>query len=134
MSGWETIADQDLLKKMRNKGLVSDIQTLTGQGRDNKARIITAILGSDYVLQIGEGLEEVDDYLDIFIKLFSVLAISLIVVSTLIGWLLAKRATRDMRWKKLQRIVSNLLENAIKYSAENKVDDRPYRFNFLLIL
>jgi signal transduction histidine kinase len=48
-------------------------------------------------LQIGESLEEVDEYLDIFLKLFSILVISLIIVSAIIGWLLARRATIDMQ-------------------------------------
>jgi signal transduction histidine kinase len=97
MSAWEPMGDQDLLTAMRTKGSVSDIRTLTGQRRENKARAITTVLSPGYVLQIGEGLEEVDEYLDIFINLFAVLVTSLIVVSMLIGWLLAKRATRDMQ-------------------------------------
>ena len=59
--------------------------------------MITAIIGPDSVLQIGESLEEVDEYLDIFLKLFSILVISLIIVSAFIGWLLARRATIDMQ-------------------------------------
>lgn len=97
MSCWPTIADRDIMIKMRKTGLTSKIQTLTVQGRNNKARSITAILSPQYVLQIGESLEEVGEYLDIFLKLFSILVTSLIAVSTLIGWLLAKRATSDMQ-------------------------------------
>jgi signal transduction histidine kinase len=59
--------------------------------------MITAIVGPDSVVQIGESLEEVDEYLDIFLKLFSILVISLIIVSAIIGWLLARRATIDMQ-------------------------------------
>ena len=58
--------------------------------------MITAVIGPDTVLQIGESMEEVDEYLEIFLQLFSILTVSLIIVSTIIGWLLARRATIDM--------------------------------------
>jgi signal transduction histidine kinase len=96
MASWGTIARQEILSKMQNEGLTYVVETLTIEERDDKARMITAIVGPDTVLQIGESLEEVDDYLDIFLQLFSMLIISLIIVSTIIGWLLARRATIDM--------------------------------------
>ncbi|MGD8468343.1 MAG: hypothetical protein PVI49_07465, partial [Desulfobacterales bacterium] len=89
MSAWGTIGKQDILRKLQNEGSTSIIQTLSIEERDDKARMITAIVGPDTVLQIGESLEEVDEYLDIFLQLFSILIISLIVVSSIIGWLLA---------------------------------------------
>ncbi len=97
MSSWGTIATQDILQKMQKEGSTSDIQTLIIDEDDGKARMITAIIGPDTVLQIGESLEEVEEYLDIFLQLFSILIISLIIVSTIIGWLLARRATIDMQ-------------------------------------
>jgi signal transduction histidine kinase len=96
MASWGTIARQEILSKMQNEELTYVVETLTIEERDDKARMITAIVGPDTVLQIGESLEEVDDYLDIFLQLFSMLIISLIIVSTIIGWLLARRATIDM--------------------------------------
>ena len=97
MSSWGSIATQDILQKMQKEEATSDIQTLTIEKRDDKARMITAIVGANTVLQIGESLEEVDEYLDIFLQLFSILIISLIIVSAIIGWLLARRATIDMQ-------------------------------------
>lgn len=97
MSCWQTIADQHTMAKLRKTGLTSEIQTLSVQGRNDRTRTITAMLSPEYGLQIGESLKEVDAYLDIFLKLFSVLLTSLTVVSTFIGWLLAKWATSDMQ-------------------------------------
>ncbi len=96
MSSWGAIARQKILSKMQSERLTYQVETLVIEERDEKARMITAIIGPDAVLQIGESLEEVDEYLDIFLQLFSILIISLIVVSTIIGWLLARRATIDM--------------------------------------
>ena len=71
MSSWGTVDTQGILLKMQNEGLTYVTQTITIHERDDTARMITAIVGPDTVLQIGESLEEVDDYLDIFLKLFS---------------------------------------------------------------
>jgi signal transduction histidine kinase len=97
MSYWGTIATQDILQKMQKEEATSDLRTLTIEERDDQARMITAIIGPDTVLQIGESLEEVDEYLGIFLQLVSILIVSLIIVSTIIGWLLARRATIDMQ-------------------------------------
>ncbi|MDH3237104.1 MAG: HAMP domain-containing histidine kinase [Deltaproteobacteria bacterium] len=97
MSSWGNVPRQDILRKMQKEGLPYVIQTLTIEGREDKARMITAIIGPDAVLQTGESLEEVQDYLAIFLKLFSLLVISLIIVSAIIGWVLARRATMDMQ-------------------------------------
>jgi signal transduction histidine kinase len=96
MSSWGAVARQNIFLHLQNEGLTYKIQTITIAARDDKARMITAIVGPDTVLQIGESLEEVDEYLDIFLQLFSILIICLIIVSTIIGWLLARRATIDM--------------------------------------
>jgi signal transduction histidine kinase len=97
MSFWGTIDKKDILLKMQNEGLSYAVQNQAFEERDDKARMITAIIGPDSVLQIGESFEEVDEQLDVFFKLFSILVISLIIVSAIIGWLLARRATIDMQ-------------------------------------
>ena len=58
--------------------------------------MITAVIGFDLILQIGESLEEADEYLEIFRNLFSILTGILIIASAFIGWYLAKRALSDM--------------------------------------
>lgn len=97
MSAWGTIGKQEILQTMQKEESTFSIQTLSIGERDDKARMITTIVGPNTVLQIGESLEEVDEYLEIFLQLFSILIISLIIVSTIIGWLLARRATMDMQ-------------------------------------
>ena len=96
-SFWGPIAKKDILSKMQNEGLSYVIQNQAFEERDDKARMITAIIGPDSVLQVGESLEEVDEYLGVFFELFSILVISLIIVSAIIGWFLARRATSDMQ-------------------------------------
>jgi signal transduction histidine kinase len=97
MSSWGAIDTQGILSKMQNEGLTYLTQTITISKSDEKARMITAIVAPDTVLQIGESLEETHEYMDIYFQLFSILVISLIIVSSGIGWLLARRATIDMQ-------------------------------------
>jgi signal transduction histidine kinase len=97
MSFWGTIDKKDILTKIQNEGLTYAIRNQAFEERNDEARMITAIIGPDSVLQIGESLEEIDEYLDVFFELVSILVISLIVVSAVIGWLLARRATIDMQ-------------------------------------
>ena len=97
MSFWKTIPKPNFPDNKDHMGMAHEIQTLKFHDGDSKARSITAALTPDYGIQIGESLEEVSDYLDIFLNLFSVLAVSLILVSTLIGWFLARRAIVDMQ-------------------------------------
>lgn len=97
MSYWGSIDQSGNLENMQSDGMTHLIQTISFAERDDEARVITAIIGPDTVLHIGESLEEVEEYLDVFFKLFSILVISLIIVSTIIGWLMARRATIDMQ-------------------------------------
>ena len=93
-SYWGPISKGDILSEIPGEGRTHAIQTLVSEDRDDKARMITAVIGPGMVLQIGESLEEFEDYLDIFLELFSILVISLIVVSTFIGWLLVSKGKR----------------------------------------
>ena len=126
MSFWGTIAGKDILAKIQNEALTYTIQNQPFAKRDDRARMITAIIGPDSVLQIGESLEEVDEYLNIFLKLFSILVISLIIVSAFIGWLLARRATIDMQevTKTAEEISSGSYDRRVQVKGRYKEIER----------
>jgi signal transduction histidine kinase len=126
MSLWGTIAGKDILAKIQNEALTYTIQNQPFAKRDDRARMITAIIGPDSVLQIGESLEEVDEYLNIFLKLFSILVISLIIVSAFIGWLLARRATIDMQevTKTAEEISSGSYDRRVQVKGRYKEIER----------
>ena len=97
MSSWGSVDMLGTLSKLQNEGLTHITQNLRVPESDFKARMISAIVGPDTVLQIGETLEETAEYLSIFRNLFIILIISLMIVSAVIGWFLAKRALSDMK-------------------------------------
>ncbi|UCF90731.1 MAG: HAMP domain-containing histidine kinase [Desulfobacterales bacterium] len=71
-------------------------QSIPIPGKAHKARLVSAVIGPEVILQIGETLEDAEGYLDIFLGLFLVLVCSTVLFSMLIGWFLARRATSDM--------------------------------------
>ena len=97
MSSWGTVDIRGVIEKLKDDENGHVFQTITISGRDYNARIISAVIGPDTVLQIGETLEEADEYLQIFRNLFSILITILIGVATIIGWFLAKQALNDMK-------------------------------------
>ena len=99
MSFWGTVDDKAALAELQ-KGehkYVTETIRVSNDDDDFKARLITAVIGPDTVLQIGETLEEVEEYLEIFRNLLLILISILIILSTIIGWFLARQALVDMK-------------------------------------
>jgi signal transduction histidine kinase len=97
MSSWGSIDKSDIVARLQDNQKRYVLQTITIPGGDFDARMISAVIGSDTVLQIGETLEEADEYLEIFRILFAILIIILIILSATIGWFLARRALIGMQ-------------------------------------
>ena len=99
MSAWGTVTAQDALAKLSNSDdeYIAETISVNNDDDDFEARLITAVIGPDTILQIGETLEEVEEYLEIFRNLLLILISILIVLSTLIGWVLARQALVDMK-------------------------------------
>jgi len=115
MSSWEEVDIEGPLARLKGDENSHEFKTITLSGSDGKARMISAVIGLDTMLQIGETLEEVDEYLEIFRNLFSILIIILIGVATIIGWFLAKQALIDMKQ------VTQIAEDISKGSYDRRV-------------
>lgn len=96
MSAWSSVDWADVIVELKATEINHIFQTVTLAEDDGTARVISAVIGQDTILQIGESLEEADEYLGIFLNLFSILTGVLIIASAFIGWYLAKRALTDM--------------------------------------
>ncbi len=96
MSTWGDAARLQVLAGAKNNPSGHFFKTMSIPDGENRARTITAIIGPSLFIQIGESLEETDEYLAIFRGLFISLIVALIVISTVIGWALARRALGDM--------------------------------------
>lgn len=74
-------------------GYVARTITLSG---GNSARVVTARIGPSLLLQVGETLEDAEEYLEIFRELLMILIAGFIVISAAIGWYLARRSLAGM--------------------------------------
>ena len=115
MSAWGDAARQQVLAGAKNNPSGHFLKTMSMVDGDNRARTITAIIGPSLFIQIGESLEETDEYLAIFRGLFILLILTLIIISTAIGWALAKRALGDMEAisKTAEEITSGAYERRV---------------------
>ncbi len=96
VTAWGEINRHQALASLKKSPSDHFAQTIRLPDGKTRARMITAMIGPSLFLQIGETLAETDDYLAIFRNLLLLLLITLIVISTVIGWALAKRALTDM--------------------------------------
>ncbi len=96
MSAWGTVDKSGVDEELTGSETNPLFQTITHGEDDEKARLVSAVIGPDTILQIGESLEEADEYLDIFRNLFTILIGLLIIAAAFIGWYLARRALIDM--------------------------------------
>ncbi|UCG07652.1 MAG: HAMP domain-containing protein [Desulfobacterales bacterium] len=97
MSSWGSVDKSDIIARLQGNKKKYAFQTIAIPERDFEARVISAVIGPDTVLQIGESLQEADEYLEIFRNLFAILTIILIILSATIGWFLARRALIGMQ-------------------------------------
>ncbi len=93
---WGEMETGDVVERLKMEEGAVLLETVRVEKMDRKARLITAVIGPDTVLQIAETLEEVDEYMEVFLNFFLMLISFLVLVSTLTGWFLARRALMDM--------------------------------------
>jgi heavy metal sensor kinase len=72
------------------------LETLTIEGRRHKARTVYAPIGPDAILQIGESLEDNDEFLAKFRQIFGATITGVMVLAGLLGWFMAKRALKNV--------------------------------------
>jgi signal transduction histidine kinase len=96
VTAWDLMEIKGTGTSLQDDQISPVFKTIPAPGGDHKARSISAVIGPDTILQIGETLEETDEYMEIFRNLFVVLTVFLVIISTLIGWYLARRALIDM--------------------------------------
>lgn len=96
MSAWGHVDRYRVIAQLKDNDNDYVAQTIRlAQG--DKARVMTAVIGPSIFLQIGETLEETDEYLDIFRNLLIIMIAIFIAFSSAIGWLLARRSLAGMK-------------------------------------
>ncbi|MGD9250545.1 MAG: HAMP domain-containing sensor histidine kinase [Desulfobacterales bacterium] len=96
LSAWEVAPPAVEIRALRDSGRPYRLQTIKGSDQDFETRAITALVDGNRILQIGETLEEVADYLGIFLSLFAVLTILLTLITVVVGWGIARWSLSDL--------------------------------------
>lgn len=96
LSAWEVAPPAVEIRALRDSGRPYRLQTIKGSDQDFETRAITALVDENRILQIGETLEEVADYLGVFRNLFAVLTILLTLITVVVGWGIARWSLSDL--------------------------------------
>jgi heavy metal sensor kinase len=72
------------------------LETLILPGREHQVRSILGAIGSGVVLEIGESLEENEEFLEALLKGFLIVLAAVILLGGPIGWFMARRALRGV--------------------------------------
>ena len=95
MSTWGNVDNYQAVSELQDAAKNYFAQTIETSGKD-KARVVAARIGPTLLLQIGETLEDTEEYLDIFRDLLMILIVTFVIISTAIGWNLARRSLAGM--------------------------------------
>lgn len=96
MSAWNNIEFNPIELKALEDEDDHAFQTVTVQGREHNARVLTAAIGSKEIMQMGVILEAEEEYLEIFRNLFYVLFLVLTFFSAVVGWFISHKGLHDV--------------------------------------
>ncbi|MGC9325831.1 MAG: ATP-binding protein [Desulfomonilia bacterium] len=95
------------------------IETIEVPGREYNARTVYSVIGPSAVLQIGQSLEQNEEYLKIFKKLIFLLVLPVFACAALLGWFMAKKALAGV--DEVTQIASEISEGG--YNKRVKVTE-----------
>ena len=96
MSAWKTDELVGTIRQLREGGQDYILQTIDLPKQDYSARVLTTFLGKGRILQFGDTMEEITDYLEAFLNLFIMLIAILTTVTAIFGRWLFKWSLADM--------------------------------------
>jgi len=97
MEGWGDPGFYQIPEELLSEKNGHSSYTVTIPGREGRARIFSIVIGEGMVLQMGEVLDEIEEYLNVLLLWFLVLWSILMFISVFIGWFISKRALKDMK-------------------------------------
>ena len=96
LSGWEDAGDSQQLpdKLMQDNEIV--FETIDAPDDDYAARVVSGWIGPDMILQTGESMEEIEEFMDLLSTIFMVTFVIVVLFASSAGWILARRALRGV--------------------------------------
>jgi heavy metal sensor kinase len=102
------------------------LETLAIEGRRHKARAVYAPIGPATILQIGVSLEDNDEFLAQFRRIFGATVGGVMILAGLLGWFMARRALKDVEevTRTAQAISGSDLEERVPVKGRAEEIDR----------
>jgi len=96
MATWKNVrVSHTALAHLKN-GSTHFFETLEKPGKELKARSVYSLIGPGLVMQIGEKLEEDEEFLRIFRTVFGIVIVLVIPFATCTGWLMGRHALQGV--------------------------------------
>jgi heavy metal sensor kinase len=110
-------------------------ETLSIPGSEYEARALYSRLGKDYILQIMISTEQTSRFLDVFRRIFMVIMGFMFILSTVIGWFMARRALSGVEevTETAIQVTDGLFDKRVRLTGHGEELDRlATTFNMML--
>jgi len=135
MSAWRSVGTGSHALDKLKRGADYVLETLDLPEQEFKARTVYGSIGPDLVLQIGESLEEDEEFLElhriVFIPIMAVMAI----IAAMVGWLMARRALTGVEevTQTAIEISKGALDKRVPFKARgDEIERLATTFNYML--
>ncbi|MDH3672522.1 MAG: HAMP domain-containing histidine kinase, partial [Gammaproteobacteria bacterium] len=135
LSSWSGLADpQEVLTKIDETD-EPVLETLSLPQHEHNVRTVYGTIAPGVVLQIGESLEDDEEFIEDLLKGFVVALLAVIVLGGPIGWFMARRALRGVQ--EVTRAATEIADGALDRrvvvrSQSNELDTLAQTFNTML--
>ena len=135
MSYWQNIGIHRSAVRSLLTGQNHVFETIVIPDRKHKIRILYGIIGPGIILQLGQSMENYTRFIEAFQKIFTTTMILLIVLATVVGWFMARRALSGVEVisRTARKISGGALNNRVPVKSKgDEIDQLATTFNQML--
>lgn len=135
MSAWRSVGTGSRALEKLKRGADYVLETLDLPEQEFKVRTVYGSIGPNLVLQIGESLEEDAQFLELHRIVFIPLMAAMVIIATIVGWLMARRALSGVEevTQTAIEISKGALDKRVPFKARgNEIERLATTFNHML--
>ena len=135
MSYWQNIGIHRSAIRTLLTGQAHVFETIVIPDRKHKIRILYGIIGPGIILQLGQSMENYTRFIEAFERIFTTTMAVLIVLATVVGWFMARRALSGVEVisRTARNISGGALENRVPIKSKgDEIDQLAITFNQML--